>query len=236
MLCSPIPLGDALCDGCRICRESTSGPVERLLLTLRIGAMAAVGNAASAAPGEGGAMGQRALPNDILARAGRLAAPRAMVWIRGIDAPAADVWRLVSTLDGLAKWWIVLPSVLELRPGGTFRHRWENTVHDLREGEFIDFREPNGSYAGTGGMRLELRPEGGGTAFAFLDTWAEGIEAAARATWRTSRAAPARRGDGHGGAARLRGDLRLLRRLAARPLPLARRRAAQGLVFYSIAW
>ena len=116
-------------------------------------------------------------PTDILADAGRLVAPHAMVWIRRLDAPIADVWRLISTLDGLAKWWIVPPSALELRPGGVFKHHWENTVYDFREGEFIDFREPNGSYVGTGGMRLEVREDGEGVVFSFLDTWAEGIEA-----------------------------------------------------------
>ena len=116
------------------------------------------------------------LPTDILADAGRLVARHAMVWIRRLDAPVEEVWRLVSTLDGLAKWWIVPPTVLELRPGGTFKHHWENVVHDLRVGEFIDFREPNGSYAGTGGMRLEVKADGDGTVFAFLDTWADGIE------------------------------------------------------------
>ena len=116
------------------------------------------------------------LRTDILADAGRLVAPHAMVWIRRLDAPVEDVWRLMSTLDGLAKWWIVPPTVLELRPGGTFKHHWENTVHDYREGEFIDFQEPNGSYVGTGGMRLEVRSDGAGTVFAFLDTWAEGVE------------------------------------------------------------
>ena len=94
------------------------------------------------------------LRTDILADAGRLVAPHAMVWIRRLDAPLEDVWRLMSTLDGLAKWWIVPPTVLELHRGGTFKYHWENTVHDYREGEFIDFREPNGSYVGTGGMRL----------------------------------------------------------------------------------
>ena len=113
---------------------------------------------------------------DILADAGRLVARHAMVWIRRLDAPIEDVWRLVSTLDGLAKWWIVPPTAFELRPGSTFRHHWENTVYDYRAGEFIDFREPNGSYVGTGGMRLEVKSDGDGTVFAFLDTWAEGIE------------------------------------------------------------
>ena len=55
------------------------------------------------------------LPTDILADAGRLVARHAMVWIRRLDAPVEDVWRLVSTLEGLAKWWIVPPTVLELR-------------------------------------------------------------------------------------------------------------------------
>ncbi|MCY4095012.1 MAG: hypothetical protein OXG05_07785 [Gammaproteobacteria bacterium] len=62
------------------------------------------------------------LSGDILADAGRLLAPHAMVWIRRLDAPIDDVWGLVSTLEGLKKWWIVPPIALELRPGGIFRH------------------------------------------------------------------------------------------------------------------
>ena len=115
-------------------------------------------------------------PADILSDSGRLVARHAMVWIRRLDAQVDEVWGLVSTLPGLAKWWIVPPTVLELRPGGTFKHHWENTVHDVRVGEYIDFREPNGSYVGTGGMRIEIRPDGDGTVFAFLGTWAKGIE------------------------------------------------------------
>ena len=134
------------------------------------------------------------LPTDILADAGRLVAPHAMVWIRRLDAPVADVWRLISTLDGLAKWWIVPPSVLELRPGGIFKHHWENTVYDFREGEFIDYREPNGSYVGTGGMRLEVRGDGDGTVFSFLDTWAEGVEAVGEGEWPGNPAGRASRG------------------------------------------
>ena len=134
------------------------------------------------------------LRTDILADAGRLVAPHAMVWIRRLDAPVDDVWRLISTLDGLAKWWIVPPTVLELRPGGTFKHHWDNTVYDYREGEFIDFREPNGSYVGTGGMRLEVRRDGNGTVFAFLGTWAEGVKALAKATWPDNPVGRAHRG------------------------------------------
>ena len=134
------------------------------------------------------------LRTDILADAGRLVAPHAMVWIRRLDAPVEDVWRLMSTLDGLAKWWIVPPTVLELRPGVTFKHHWENTVHDYRDGEFIDFREPNGSFVGTGGMRLEVSDDGAGSVFAFLDTWAEGVEGVGPPTGRTGHAVARRRG------------------------------------------
>lgn len=49
-------------------------------------------------------------------------------------------------------------------------------MYDFREREFIDYREPNGSYVGTGGMRLELRKDKEGTVFTFLDTWAVGVE------------------------------------------------------------
>lgn len=114
----------------------------------------------------------------ILANAGRLIAPHAMVWIRRLDAPIEDVWHLISSIEGLKKWWIVPPTSLELKAGGLFRHHWENVVYDVREYEFIDYREPNGRYVGTGGMRLELREDDEGTVFTFLDTWAEGIQSA----------------------------------------------------------
>ena len=112
---------------------------------------------------------------DMLADAGRLVAPHAMVWIRRLDAPIEDVWNLISSLEGLKKWWIVPPTSLDLRPGGLFRHHWENILFDIREGEFIDYREPDSNYADTGGMRLELKKDGEKTVFSFLDTWAVGI-------------------------------------------------------------
>lgn len=114
------------------------------------------------------------LRTDILADAGRLVAPHAMVWIRRLDAPVEDVWHLMSTLDGLAKWWIVTPTVLELRPAAPSSTTGRTLC--TTTGEYIDYREPNGSYVGTGGLRLEVRRDGSGTVFAFLDTWAEVVE------------------------------------------------------------
>ena len=107
----------------------------------------------------------------LLADAGRLVDRHAMVWTRQLNAPVATVWRLVSSSEGMAKWWLVPPTTFELRVGGAFRHHWENTVGDFRENEYIDFVEPHGPYASTGGMRIEMRGDGDATAFAFLGTW-----------------------------------------------------------------
>jgi uncharacterized protein YndB with AHSA1/START domain len=105
-------------------------------------------------------------------RAGRLADRHAMFWIRTLHAPLRDVWSMVSTQAGLERWWIVPPERFELRVGGEFRHHWNNTIADVREGSFIDFAQPTGAYKGTGGMRFELAASGNdSTLFTFLDTW-----------------------------------------------------------------
>lgn len=110
----------------------------------------------------------------VLADAGRLVNRHAMAWIRRLSAPLDSAWAAISTADGLARWWGMPIHALELRVGGAFNHHWSNTVTAFKEGEFIDFAEPKGSYAGTGGLRFELRPDGDGTMFTLLDTWYDG--------------------------------------------------------------
>lgn len=110
---------------------------------------------------------------DLLADAGRLVHRHAMVWIRRLRAPIEQVWQTVSTKEGLEKWWLVPPKAFELRKGSVFKHHWDHTIADFVEHEYIDFVEPGGAYAQTGGMRFELKGNGGSTMFTFMDTWAE---------------------------------------------------------------
>ena len=110
----------------------------------------------------------------LLADAGRLVDRHAMAWIRRLRAPLDEVWGTISTKDGLARWWGMPIHVLEPRVGGAFKHHWDNTVTAIKERDHIDFAEPKGDYAGTGGLRFEVRPDGPATMFTLLDTWAEG--------------------------------------------------------------
>ena len=110
---------------------------------------------------------------NLIADAGHLVHRHAMVWIRRLDAPIEVVWQTVSTKEGLEKWWLVPPKEFELRPGGAFKHHWDNTISDFSKHEYIDFVENTGAYALTGGMRFELKADGQSTMFMFLDTWAE---------------------------------------------------------------
>jgi uncharacterized protein YndB with AHSA1/START domain len=105
--------------------------------------------------------------NDLFENAGRFIGRHAMVWIRKLDIPVTQVWQAVSTKQGLDKWWI-RPVEIDLRPGGIFAHHWEDTIVDLKENEYIDFRHAFG-----GILRFELKADGEGTVFSFLDTWAE---------------------------------------------------------------
>jgi uncharacterized protein YndB with AHSA1/START domain len=89
-----------------------------------------------------------------------------MVWTRKLDVPVAQVWKAVSTKQGLDNWWMC-PVEIDLRPGGLFAHWWQNTITDLQEHEYIHFGGVPGSV-----MRFELRADGQGTVFSFLDTWA----------------------------------------------------------------
>lgn len=110
----------------------------------------------------------------LLADAGRLVDRHAMAWVRRLSAPLDRAWEAISTQDGLARWWGMPIHALELRVGGAFNHHWNNTVTAFKEGEYIDFAEPKGSYAGTGGLRFELRPHREATMFTLLCTWHEG--------------------------------------------------------------
>ena len=110
----------------------------------------------------------------LLADAGRLVDRHALAWIRRLNAPLEEAWRTISTKAGLDRWWGMPIHELDLREGGAFKHHWENIVAGFKEREHIDFAEPKGSYAGTGGLRFELRPDGEATMFTLLDTWHEG--------------------------------------------------------------
>lgn len=110
----------------------------------------------------------------LLADAGRLVDRHAMAWIRRVGASVDTVWEMISTKDGLAEWWGMPVHALELQVGGAFDHHWNNTVAAFKEGEYVDFAEPKGSYAGTGGLRFEIRPDNDGTMFTLLNTWHEG--------------------------------------------------------------
>lgn len=103
--------------------------------------------------------------------AGRLLDRQSMVWLRRLDAPIERVWEAVSTSDGLSKWFLVGQGQrreIDLRPGGIFKHHWESVVLDFKEREYIDFGDE--SFVGVG-MRFELKPDGDGTVFAFMDNW-----------------------------------------------------------------
>ena len=106
--------------------------------------------------------------SDMLRDAGRFIGRHSMVWMRRLDAPVERVWEAVSTKEGLSKWWIVNKVEIDLRPGGLFKHHWENTVDDFKKNEYIDFGEKS---VGFGGMRFELKADGAGTVFSFIDFW-----------------------------------------------------------------
>jgi hypothetical protein len=64
-------------------------------------------------------------------------------------------------MEGLQRWWRLGVKEFDLRPGGAFRHRWDNVILDFEEKRFINFD----------GMRWELKEKDRGTHFAFIDTW-----------------------------------------------------------------
>ena len=109
---------------------------------------------------------------ELVADAGRTVGFRGMLWTRRLDAPVDKVWELVSTKEGLDKWFLTRSVEIDLRPGGLFKHHWTNTVRDFKTNEFIDFAgvpddeaEPNNL------MRFQLLPDGDGTVFSFLDSF-----------------------------------------------------------------
>ncbi len=109
--------------------------------------------------------------SDLYANAGRFINRQNMVWIRNLDVPVTKVWEAVSTKQGLDEWWIT-PVDIDLRLGGSFSHHWENTITGLKEHEYIDFGDEAGN---SGGVRFELKINGDGTVFSFLDSaiWTE---------------------------------------------------------------
>lgn len=109
--------------------------------------------------------------NETLNDSGRLLDRQSMVWMRHIDAPIERVWDMVSTSEGLSKWFLAgqsQPREIELRRGGKFKHHWDSIVLDFKKHEYIDFGDE--SFVGVG-MRFELRRDGNGTVFAFMDNW-----------------------------------------------------------------
>ncbi|MEM9807605.1 MAG: SRPBCC domain-containing protein [Cyanobacteria bacterium P01_D01_bin.56] len=114
-----------------------------------------------------------------LDRAGRLITAHAMCWVRYLQAPIEQVWEAVSTKEGLTKWWVVPPSVFNLRVGGLFSHHWDNVITGYEALGYIDLDEPNSAYRGTGGMRFELFAKSDNeTTFMFLDTFGPDVLAA----------------------------------------------------------
>jgi len=109
--------------------------------------------------------------SDILNDAGRFIDRHSMVWMRKLDAPIERVWEAVSTKDGLSKWFLVSTIEIDLRPGGVFSHHWESRINDFKEREYIDIGDE--TFVGVG-MRFELKADGEGTVFSFLDNWADG--------------------------------------------------------------
>lgn len=108
-----------------------------------------------------------------MANAAKLVGFRSMLWIRRLDVPVEDVWTAISTKEGLDQWFLTGSVEIDLRPGGIFNHHWTNTIENFETNKFIDFAmttadEPTRSFLQ---MRFELRPDGSGTVFSFLDTF-----------------------------------------------------------------
>ncbi len=95
--------------------------------------------------------------------AGHVIGRNAMVWKRRFQVPVQQVWAAVSSVEGLRSWWLEPLKEFDLRPGGAFRHHWDNVIVDFRENRFIEFD----------GMRWELRESEGSTEFVLIDTWKE---------------------------------------------------------------
>ena len=107
---------------------------------------------------------------EFMANAGKVVGFRGMLWIRRLNVPVKDVWAAISTKEGLDTWWLTRSVEIDLRPGGLFRHHWTNTIGDFKTNEFIDFvGAPVDAASRNHLMRFELKPDGEGTIFSFLD-------------------------------------------------------------------
>lgn len=119
--------------------------------------------------------GMRVYTDELMANAGKLVGVRGMLWTRRFEVPVEKVWPAVSTKAGLDQWFLTRSVEIDLRPGGLFQHHWTNTVKDFREHEFIDFAgTPDDRAAQDALTRFELKPDGPGTVFSFLDSFRGG--------------------------------------------------------------
>jgi len=109
---------------------------------------------------------------ELVANAAKVVGLRGMLWIRRLNVPVKDVWKTISTKEGLDTWWLTRSVEIDLRPGGLFRHHWTNTIRDFKTNEFIDFVGVGGDESPPNNlMRVELKPDEEGTVFSFLDTF-----------------------------------------------------------------
>jgi|TARA_B100000315_G_scaffold189448_1_gene179282 uncharacterized protein YndB with AHSA1/START domain len=109
---------------------------------------------------------------EFMANAGKVVGFSGMLWVRRLDVPVEDVWAAISTEEGLDKWWLTRSVEIDLRPGGLFRHHWTNTIREFKTNEYIDFMGvPEDKSLTDYLMRFELKPDGEGTVFSFLDTF-----------------------------------------------------------------
>ncbi len=114
--------------------------------------------------------GTRLYTDSLVAHAGKVIGSRSMMWIRYLDAPVETVWQLISTKAGLEQWWLTRTVDIDLRVGGRFDHHWSNTVRSFKENAYIDYVGMSGDGSQEENlMRLEIRPEGDGTLFTFID-------------------------------------------------------------------
>ena len=109
---------------------------------------------------------------DFVANAGKVVGDRGMLWIRRLNLPVEDVWAAISTKAGLDTWWLTRSVEIDLRPDGLFRHHWTNAIRDFKINEFIDFvGVPGDESVPDNLMRFELKADGNGSIFSFLDTF-----------------------------------------------------------------
>ncbi|MGD1881239.1 MAG: SRPBCC domain-containing protein [Paracoccaceae bacterium] len=113
-----------------------------------------------------------------LDRAARMPAKHALIYNRVLNASVEKTWSIVSTKEGISRWWIVPPTQFELKQGGRFHHHWESTIAKVEHLRLIDIDEPAGAYRGTGGMRFELaRIDEQNTNFLFVTTFGRDVVA-----------------------------------------------------------